>query len=320
MIAINRDYAPETPTTRGNFLRDRRINILIYIDEDNLKNPEDSTAYVYNTLRQSPEKYNVRISFERNPDLAEEADVVFSRFDIPKRIDDIKNQKEFLEQLVQYESRRIFYNRPTVQLAYRDKSYLEKLRGTGLIPESLFTSSPHKLFDFMRELGEKIVIKPIFGYGGEGVKSFEKEEYNEAVDYLDSLLLDGQRRAVVQRFLPEIYTEGDKRVVVVDGDVIGAILRKPKTGDFRANIHSGGSAEDTIVTLRDLRIVETAKQYLPEISQGWWGLDIIGDYLGEANSSSPGLAHKIDTVNGNTNFMDAIKKNIENSRKLEVAA
>ena len=321
MIAVNKDYVSETPDkVRGDFLRDGRTNVLFYIDEWSFKeNSEDSTTYVYNALRQLPEKYNVMLSYDRNPD-ARDADVVFSRFDPPTKNDEIQGQKAFLEELVQYEEGRKFYNLPSVQLAFRGKGYLERLAGSGLIPETIFTSSPHEAFTFIRELGEDIVMKPIFGYGANGVKGFGKWECGKAVDYLDDLLLDGQEKVIVQRFLPEIYTEGDKRVVLVDGEAIGARLRRPADGSILANIHAGGSAEDSIVTQRDRRVIERTKEYLPEVCEGWWGLDIIGEYLGEANVSSPGLAYAIDKANQNTRFIDAIKKSIERCRQLEAVA
>ena len=321
MISFNRGYVFETPRdVQGYFLRDRKINVLIYIDEGKIEDEGDSTAYVYTSLKKSPEKYNVKVSYERNSDLVQEADIVFSRFDPPVKDKEIQEQKKFLEELIQYEKGRKFYNLPSVQLAFRDKSYLERLAGSGLIPETLFTSSPHETFTFMRELDEDIVIKPIFGYGANGVKGFRKEEYNSAIEHLENLLIDGQEKVIVQRFLPEIYTEGDKRVVLVDGKPIGARLRLPADGSILANLHAGGIAEDTTVTPRDIKVIEIAKHYLPEISQGWWGLDVIGEYLGEANVSSPGLAYAIDKANNNTRFVDAIEKSIEKSRISKVIA
>ena len=320
MIDFNRNYGEGVKDfssrsfSKRNLLRPGKKKILIYGDKECLEeNPRDSTAYVLDELVRHPERYEVKVSYDRNASITEWADIVFSRFDPLKDSEGVENHRKFLESLVQYEGGRDFYNAPNAQLKFGDKRYLKDLIGSEILVDSLFTKDPQKAVEFMRYLGTGVFVKPIFGFGGKGIERFGPEDYDRAGDYVNHLLRNGQDEVFVQRSIEEVLTLGDKRIIVVNGKPIGAILRKPVNGSYISNICSGGRKEISNVSQRDLRVIESAMKYLPELRKGWWGLDIIGDYLGEANGNSPGLGYALDEYDSSYPFKNSIIKSIDES-------
>lgn len=130
-----------------------------------------------------------------------------------------------------------------------------------------------------------VILKPLYGNGGAGVFRLEKNDRN-----LTSLheLFSGINREplIVQKYLPDV-TNGDKRVILVDGTPVGAINRVPAKGETRSNMHVGGRPEKTGLTERDLEICATIGPLLKEKGQIFVGIDIIGNYLTEINVTSP---------------------------------
>src|SRR5262249_6752541 len=110
-----------------------------------------------------------------------------------------------------------------------------------VMPRTLIAADPGRILAFVREVGGKAVLKPIDGAGGAGVVTLATNDRNSRA-LVDLLTREGRELALVQEFLPAIE-EGDKRVLVLDGEPLGAILRIPRPDDFRANIHVGGDAQ-----------------------------------------------------------------------------
>jgi glutathione synthase len=153
------------------------------------------------------------------------------------------------------------------------------------IPETLVTSSADEARTFARRLKREVVVKPLDQKGGYGIfKSRSTDKGFHA--RLFAATLGGQRQVLVQRFLPECYTE-DKRILILDGEILGAFLRKPARGEFRANLGLGGSMHRTALTRRERKLAETAAPWLSERGLHFTGLDSIGGYLGEINVTSP---------------------------------
>ncbi len=98
--------------------------------------------------------------------------------------------------------------------------------------------------------------------------------------------MEGERLAMVQAFLPEV-TVGDKRVLLLDGEPLGAILRVPRKDDIRSNIHAGGSVVPTDLTARELALVKSIAPRLRKDGLFFVGLDVIGEHLTEVNVTSP---------------------------------
>src|SRR5690606_19984067 len=121
------------------------------------------------------------------------------------------------------------------------------------MPRTIVTADRDAIHAFVDAVGGRAVIKPLDGAGGFGVLAVTKGDSN-ARGIVDLLTREGQQLAMVQAFIPAV-AEGDKRVLVLDGQPMGAILRVLKFGDLRANIHVGGSVVETELSQRERELV-----------------------------------------------------------------
>ena len=162
-----------------------------------------------------------------------------------------------------------------------------------LFPYTAISSRVDILVAEVEKLG-KAVIKPLNLAGGAGVMVFDRGDRNLRAA-LDLLTLEGRRPAIVQEFLPAVR-EGDKRVILLGGDPIGAVVRVPSAGDHRANMHVGGVAARGIINERDREIAARLKPALLKFGLYFVGLDVIGDKLTEINVTSPTGVQEIDAL------------------------
>jgi glutathione synthase len=153
------------------------------------------------------------------------------------------------------------------------------------IPPTMVSSNVASILDFAEEVGGEAVIKPLDGAGGYGVLALRRSDDN-AKAIADVLTREGRQLAIVQKFLPEVR-EGDKRVLMLNGELMGAILRVPQQGDLRANIHVGGSVVPTELSAEEKILVEEVGQRLRRDGLVFVGLDLIGGRLTEVNVTSP---------------------------------
>lgn len=154
-----------------------------------------------------------------------------------------------------------------------------------LMPRSMVSAEPERIRQFVDEVGGRAVLKPLDGAGGSGVVSLAADDRNTRA-LIDLLTHEGKEHALVQEFVPDVRI-GDKRILLLDGEPLGAILRVPRPDDIRANIHVGGQVEPTELTPGEVTLV---KQVAPVLRQhGLWfvGLDVIGERLIEVNITSP---------------------------------
>jgi glutathione synthase len=152
------------------------------------------------------------------------------------------------------------------------------------MPKTLIAADPARILTFVRSVG-KAVLKPIDGAGGTGVVTLSIQDRNTR-GLIDLLTREGRELALVQEFLPAIE-EGDKRVLVLDGEPLGAILRIPRPDDFRANIHVGGDARPATLTADEEVLVRKVGGELRRYGLWFVGLDLIGGKLIEVNVTSP---------------------------------
>ena len=156
-----------------------------------------------------------------------------------------------------------------------------------------------------------IILKPLYGNGGAGV--FRLDENDRNLSSLYELFTSMSREPmIVQKFLPAV-AQGDKRVILVDGEPVGAINRVPRAGETRSNMHVGGRPEKVGLTARDLEICRAIGPTLREKGQIFVGIDVIGDWLTEINVTSPtGIQEleRFDGVNGAALIWDAIERRI----------
>jgi glutathione synthase len=153
-----------------------------------------------------------------------------------------------------------------------------------------------------------IILKPLYGNGGAGVFRLDQNDRN--LSSLHELFTGFSREPlIVQKFLPDV-SNGDKRVILVDGEPVGAINRVPAQGETRSNMHVGGRPEKIGLTARDLEICATIGPLLKEKGQVFVGIDVIGDYLTEINVTSPTGIQELERFDG-TNVAEKIWQAIE---------
>ena len=181
------------------------------------------------------------------------------------------------------------------------------LRFRELMPPTLLTLDREAIDAFRQEHGE-IVLKPLFGNGGAGV--FHLRPGDDNLGSLLEMYASVYREPVmVQRYLPEVR-QGDKRIILVEGEPVGAVNRVPPEGEARANLHVGGRAVKTGLTAREREICAAIGPSLREHGLVFVGIDVIGDYMTEINVTSPtGIQEiaRLDGVDLAPNIWDAIE-------------
>ncbi len=185
----------------------------------------------------------------------------------------------------------------------------------GLMPPTLITSDREEIRAF-RNLHKDIVLKPLYGNGGAGV--FRLKSDDENLNALLEMFTQFYREpVVVQCYVPEVR-KGDKRIILVDGEAVGAINRVPAAGEARSNMHVGGRAEAIEMSARDLAICAAIGPELKARGLIFAGIDVIGDYLTEINVTSPTGIQELKRFGGADAarlIWDAIEKRIPAARR-----
>lgn len=178
-------------------------------------------------------------------------------------------------------------------------------------PPSLVTQSVEKLKAFWQE-HQDIVCKPLNNMGGTSVFRLKENDVNGNVIF--STLTDNGAFAVAQKFIPEVKN-GDKRILMVDGEPVPYSLARISQGDeWRSNLALGGKGIVQPLTERDLQIAAEVGPELRKRGLYFVGLDVIGDYLTEINVTSPGCIREIDagaSINISALLMDLIEKKLK---------
>ena len=178
------------------------------------------------------------------------------------------------------------------------RNYPEKLlvlRFPDLTPPTTIARDLETIKAFKKKHGD-VILKPLYGNGGAGVFRLDQNDRNLAS--LHEVFTGFSREPlIVQKFLPDV-SNGDKRVILVDGEPIGAINRVPAKGETRSNMHVGGRPEKVGLTERDRRICAAIGPLLREKGQIFVGIDVIGDYLTEINVTSPTGIQELERFDG----------------------
>ena len=164
-----------------------------------------------------------------------------------------------------------------------------------LMPPTLVTRDLAEIKAFRAEHGD-IVMKPLYGHGGGAVFRLTKEDLNFGSLY-DMFAATFREQWVIQKFLPDVK-DGDKRILLVDGDYAGAVNRVPAADDLRSNMVRGGSPKETELTPREREICQRLGPHLRERGLLLVGIDVIGDYLTEINVTSPTGIRAVKNVGG----------------------
>ena len=153
-----------------------------------------------------------------------------------------------------------------------------------LMPKTLITRDIQAIKSFRDDFRD-IIIKPLYGNGGQGV--FHVQPNDENFNSILEMFFDQNREPlIIQEYLKDVRN-GDKRIILLNGEIVGAINRRPQKGESRSNMHVGGQAEKTVLTERDKFICKEISQSLKEKQLFFVGIDIIGDFITEINVTSP---------------------------------
>ncbi len=165
-----------------------------------------------------------------------------------------------------------------------------------LMPPTLVTRSLEDTQAFRAQYKD-IILKPLFGNGGASVFRIQPGDTNlgSLVELFQTVF---REPFMVQEYRPEVRA-GDKRIILVDGEVAGAINRVPSAGETRSNLHVGGTARPTTLTKREEEICARLGPELKQRGLIFTGIDVIGDYLTEINVTSPTGIRQVNAFGGN---------------------
>ncbi|MBD2098448.1 glutathione synthase [Trichocoleus sp. FACHB-591] len=219
----------------------------------------------------------------------EEMDVVFMRTDPP-----VTTAYLYATYILDYidPARTLVVNSPSGLRAANEKMYA--LQFTEAIPTTIVTQDKQVIRQFVEEQGAA-VLKPLGGKAGEGILFLQPGDRN-----LNSMIeistFQGQLPIMIQTYLPEAKA-GDKRIILLDGEPIGAVNRVPTGNEFRGNMAVGGRVESVDITPREREICAQLAPVLRRDGLIFVGIDVIGGYLTEVNVTSPTGIREIDRLN-----------------------
>ncbi len=182
-------------------------------------------------------------------------------------------------------------NNPTAMRIANEKLWAHF--ASDLYPRTIVSADSKQLLNAAKEM-EQVVLKPIDAAGGYGIFVFSHDDKN-IKSAIEVLTHRGKTPIIAQEYLKEI-SQGDKRVLLLGGECLGALKRLPGATDHRANLHVGGNAAVTQVDERDKEIASRLKPHLLELGLHFVGFDVIGDRLTEVNVTSPTGIREINTL------------------------
>lgn len=163
------------------------------------------------------------------------------------------------------------------------------------MPETLITRDEEAIAAF-RAKHKDIIIKPLYGNGGAGVFRLKEGDSNYA-SLLEMFFASSREPIIAQAFLKDV-SNGDKRIIIIDGEAVGAINRVPQPGETRSNMHVGGEARPSELTETDKVICDAIGPMLKERGQILVGIDVIGDKMTEINTTSPTGVQELKRFSG----------------------
>jgi glutathione synthase len=204
----------------------------------------------------------------------------------------------------------LILNNPTQIRNCPEKIFVTEF--SDLTPKTIITSDLEEVKKF-RQKYSQIILKPLYSCGGDGVFLLKENDFNLAAIF-DMMLKQYKAPLIVQEFLENVKN-GDKRILLLNGRVIGALTRVAAAGEIRSNLHIGGSGHKAQLSKRDLEICKIIGPKLKERGLFFVGIDVIGDYVTEINVTSPTGIQEINFLNNikiEKQIIDEIISEIEN--------
>ena len=216
-------------------------------------------------------------------------------------------------------------NSTTGQIIGNSKLYT--LNFPQIIPETHVSRDPARLRKIIDDFGGAMVVKPLQRFGGEGVIKVsirDRDNLNSLINYYVRAYQSYPERdpIMVQEYIDVAQRGGDVRILLLNGEILGAMRRKPREGDFRTNIHAGARAYKHDITSKEREICTAIKDRLVKDGLYFVGVDVLGDKLVEVNCVSPGGIPRINRLNNvklEANVIDFIEQKVrERQRKKEL--
>jgi len=267
--------------------QNRNHEIYYYHPRDLYLESGKVSAYVHKIKLQNKIGDHFKILESKNFDLSK-ADIILFRQDPPFDIHYISSTY-ILEKI---KDQVLIINNPTEIRNCPEKIFVTDF--AKFTPPTIITSNLQQFINFKEKFGD-VIIKPLYGGGGEGILHLKPEDKNLPVIF-DMMINLYKAPFIAQKYLPEVKN-GDKRILLLNGDQIGAVSRIAKEGETRSNFHAGGSAAKTTLTSREKEICKTIGPELKKRGLIFVGIDVIGDYLIEINVTSPTGIHEINRMN-----------------------
>ena len=231
--------------------------------------------YVKLNRKQNP---SFTILKNKTIDIGHDLDILWLRQDPPFNMDYLSST--YLLDFVGNET--LIVNNPFWVRNFPEK--LLVLNYPQLMPATIITSRIEVIQEFREKYGD-IILKPLYGNGGAGVFKINYHDKN-FVALFELFQMNSTEPLIAQEFLPEVIN-GDKRIILLDGEILGAINRIPQKGEIRSNMHVGGKAVATELSIDEIKICEQIGSTLKEHGQIFVGIDVIGGKLTEINVTSP---------------------------------
>ena len=273
----------------------------IYVDLNNKKKIKSKVFEIF-------VKKNNQISYASKKlkvmDL-EVFDVVFIRQDPPFNLQYISNTY-----LLDHLKKPLIINNPKEIRNYPEKHIM--MNFPELTPPTLISSEPDSIINFINKQ-ESVVMKPAYGNGGLGIEKIDKNKKNLRPFIKKYINKFSNSPVIVQKFLKK-YHKGDKRIIILNGKVQGAVLRVPKKNSIKANFHAGGNALKTSLSVKEKMICQKIKKFLILKQLYFVGIDVIDGYLTEINITSPTGIQEINRLNGvkiEKNIIDFVMKSLK---------
>lgn len=233
---------------------------------------------------------NKKIFYKKSKSLklsTDDIDILFIRLDPPF------NEKYLTCTwlLDQFQDRIFFMNSPSGIRTAQEKTLL--LQFKDIVPDTCISSSKETLMAFARKY-RQVILKPYNQFGGHGIFSFNSSDPNLIVG-IELLTQKETVCCIIQPYIKDA-DNGDKRILLLNGDPLGAILRQHSNSDHRNNLFAGGSVKPCKINNRDLEIIQTIKPKLIELNLHFVGIDILGDYLVEINVTSPTCIQEMEST------------------------
>ena len=180
-----------------------------------------------------------------------------------------------------------------------------------LIPDTLISEDLTEIQNFIKK-NKFTILKPLYGNGGEGIEKVTKGSLKNKT-IIQRMIKKYKGAIIAQKFIKEI-SQGDRRIILIDGEYVGSVARIPKKGSIKANFHAGGSPQRSGLVFKDRKICSKLKPYLKKKGLFFTGIDAIGNYLTEINVTSPtGMQeiNRLDNTRLEKIFWDKLEKKIK---------